>query len=185
MSFYQKVYKIKKKNNRLQKTEILPMTRAQSEFAMKVTEKMMSYPISFFFISQNNFEKVLKIEKLSKIKLFSTLYFNTIKANLQQNQYKTIEDWKKDVMRLFDNSSACFPQSSPFTQIIIELKKKFLAKIQKQPITDTDLWTLQMQKANKKLQNISQKLLSQNDLSQNTEPIEKTPTKIILRKKQV
>lgn len=177
---------MKKNFSSITKQTNIPITKTQIEFALYITNKLMNYPISYFLRTSSEFENAASLEKLAKIRSLHPLYFSSIISNINDSVYKTLEEWKNDMNKLFGNVLTYFPESSPYAQITIELQNKFLEKIKKSPTNSSDFWIYKLDKSNKKLQKCLNQFNTLNFDSEtklNSENTEK-PHKIVLHKKK-
>lgn len=123
------------------------MTKVQKLSCEKITRKLMSFPIAYMFIhpvdrldAPDYYEKVKKPVDLSKVL-----------SRLSENQYPTVDEWKKDVNLIWRNALTYYTGDDTMRRIAHELQDAFKKLCECIPKTELELWTLRVRKAHAKL----------------------------------
>ena len=133
-------------------TPIPKLSNFHTLFALDITNKLMSYPISSFFIKTTKNSTNTVPEYYSKIKSPQIIDLTIIKNKLENFDYSNLSEWKKDMNILWSNVLDFYPADSPHYIIANELKQKYQKMIAHVPNSEEDYWLAKITKQNKKIQ---------------------------------
>lgn len=125
------------------------MTKIQKLSCIKITKKLMDFPISVFFLNPvdpindgvpDYFEKVKKPMDLNKVMV-----------RLNEGYYPSIDEWKKDVNLIWKNALLYHTDDSIVFIIAKELQDTFKKMCENIPKTELEMWTCKIKKTHSKL----------------------------------
>lgn len=124
----------------------------QQKQCQKILDKLYEKSISKPF--QQNLSENFGLPEPIKVYLGNPIDLNKIRENLANDQYKTIQEWARDVFLVFDNALSLFQQGSPIFAIAKDLRYWFEKKLRNFPRTSNELWLIEFNSAHEKLQNL-------------------------------
>ena len=132
------------------------MNKIEIGFANKIMDKLyddqLSYGIFTVPIDPEGDPSISDYRDVIK----RPIDLSEIKKKLDDGEYKTAEDWKSDVMLVWDNAIKYHEKKR--TKLIADLahhfKNKLVVKLAFIPRTEKDLWFLKIQKLNREIKNL-------------------------------
>lgn len=121
-------------------------TDIEYAFCQDITQKLINNPLSLGFLypvdpSIPNYYDIIK----------EPMDLGTVKKNLDDRVYQNSEQWKHDIILIWNNSIK-FNKKGIFKAIAEKLKKLSLKMMKIIPKTETDLWYIQLCQAANELQ---------------------------------
>lgn len=134
-----------KKDNSQSQTQ---MTETQLKFCKKLTKKIYDMPIAKYFRFPVNTHEV------PNYKVKKPMDLGTVTTKLENESYKTAEQWKNDMKLIWDNAREFNPEGTLLNQIASELKLYFEKKTTVIPLTEFELWQQKIKKQHLKIINL-------------------------------
>ena len=130
------------------------MNNIELTFAKETTDKLCEHPfLELFFTTPVDPERDSVPDYFDKIK--KPMDLGTVRDKLKSQQYNTTEEWKNDIMLIWDNALTYHADKKNMVLEIAQYAKhkseKLLALI---PKSQEDVWFLRVQRATKKINKI-------------------------------
>lgn len=128
------------------------MNAIEEKFAQDFTNYLLNHPLTILFRDPVDPEKDQVPDYLDIVK--NPMDLSTIKEKLNTKAYSDSFEWKEDIMRIWQNATD-YHSKKKTTKYIVDYAKFFQRKCMKKlaflPKKEEDLWFLQLQKVNKKI----------------------------------
>ena len=159
------------------------MTQIQKNYCIKVTRKIMDYPISVFFLNPVDPERDRAPDYFQKIR--RPMDLGTVMKKLEGDNYSTVDKWKEEMNLIWKNATTYNNESNYIYMIAKELSDIFRKFCENVPKTEIDFWLYKVRKTHTKLMKlIESKPDPTRKLSiQSNQPKAQRQTKILLRQK--
>lgn len=129
------------------------MNDYQKNQCLELTDRMLKRKICSPF-----YESVAKFRDLVP-QYFEIIKYpmdlTTIKTNLENNVYPTIDDWAKDVELIWSNALKYNGEDTVIAKMAIEMRQWFRRRYETISRSINDIWVFDLIKASKKLEYIS------------------------------
>ncbi|OHS94692.1 Bromodomain containing protein [Tritrichomonas foetus] len=155
----------------------------QKTYCLKITKKIMDYPISVFFLNPVDPEKDGAPDYLEKIK--KPMDLNTVKSKLESNSYPSIDKWKEEMNLIWKNAMTYNTEGNYIHMIAKELNEVFRRFCETIPKSELEAWTFRVRKTHSKLMKLIESKPDPTRKQNVTASVPKSqrPTKILLRQK--
>lgn len=128
------------------------LPKFQQKQCLKILNKLLEKSISKPF--QQNLSENFMLPEPINVYLGKPIDLLTIRENLKNDQYKSIQDWICDVFLVFDNALSLFNSGSPINAIAKDLRNWFEKKVKNFPRTSNELWLIEFTSTHEKLQKL-------------------------------
>ena len=123
------------------------------KYLTEKTEKLYNHPLSILYLEPVDPEKDHAPDYFDIIS--KPMDLGTVKKKLEEGKYKSTKDWFNDVNLVFQNSKRYVNDSKTLIWNAADiLQKKALDYYMHTPKSESDLWTLEVQKISKKIDNL-------------------------------
>lgn len=125
------------------------LSGVQKNYCIKITKKIMDYPISIFFRKPVDPEKDNAPGYYDKIK--KPMDLSTVLKHLDENHYTSVERWKDEMNLIWRNAMSYNPEGDYIHMIAKELNYVFQRFCEKIPKTELEAWIFRVGKKHAKL----------------------------------
>lgn len=128
------------------------MNRFEKDFAIKVMDKLRADKLTVLFWEKINPEEDQSIPDYLQV-IRRPIDLSEIKENLEKGKFKSAEEWRSDVMLVWDNAIKYHEKrkSKRIADIAHHFKNKLVSKLSFIPKTEEDLWFMKIQKINRQI----------------------------------
>ena len=130
------------------------MNQIEHQYALEITEKLINNPLCLAFLSPISRDEEWSADYFAIIK--KPMDLSTIKTNLENQSYESINEWKADVNQVWENAKIFNGKGSMLYVVADFLTKKcnntYFAKI---PRIEMDLTRNKIDKINKKIKELT------------------------------
>ena len=143
------------------------MNTNERKYILEVTEKLLNNPLCVAFVYPISRNEEWSADYFSIIK--KPMDLSTIKTNIENDSYDSIEEWKADVMQVWENSKLFNGKGALLYVCADFMAKKCTNKyFVRVPRTEMDISKRKIEKLNKKIQELTSMELSQFSLAPRT-----------------
>ena len=143
------------------------MNTTERKYILGITEKLIKNPLCVAFLYPISREEEWSADYFAIIK--KPMDLSTIKSNIENESYETIEEWKADVMQVWENSKTFNLKGTPLHVVADYLAKKCTNKyFVRIPRTEMDITKGKIEKINRKIQELTSMEISQFSLAPRT-----------------
>ena len=123
----------------------------QKEFCLDVVHKIKDCPISYHFLERVDENDAPEYYKVIK----HPMWLNEVERKINNNEYKTTDQWRSDVELIWKNAKTFNKQSGNYIFIAaIELQKVFEEMVVSIPSTPYEKWIKDIEREQKQLSKI-------------------------------
>ena len=123
------------------------MNEIQYKHCVKITKKLLSLPISLYFLSPVTDEIAPDYSSV----ISHPMDLGTVAERLDDHYYLTVKDWEKDVNLVWKNAMKYNPETELVYASASELHKRFQKMVKTIPETQDEEWVFKMRKIHDKL----------------------------------
>lgn len=125
------------------------LSSVQQNYCIKITKKIMNYPISVFFRNPVDPEKDGAPNYFEVIK--RPMDLSTVLKRLDDKYYTTVDKWKEEMNLIWKNAMSYNPEDYYIHMIAKELSDIFRRYCEKIPRTELEAWIFHVGKKHAKL----------------------------------